>query len=168
MALTIERLKALLWYDPETGIFTFRIGTKGYAAGSVAGVICKSSHTKGGGYRKICINRRDYLAHRLAWFYHYGRWPSRLDHRDTDRDNNRIANLREANTSQNGANRTKQCNNTSGFKGVTYHTKAGKWMAQISANGSPNYLGLFDTREAAHAAYRSAAARLHQEFARVA
>jgi hypothetical protein len=79
-----------------------------------------------------------------------------------------IENLRPATKSQNAANRGKTCNNTSGFKGVWWRRRYRKWQATIGVNGKRFYLGMFDTPEAAHAAYAAAAQRLHGEFARVA
>lgn len=65
-------------------------------------------------------------------------------------------------------NRRKNLNNTSGYKGVVWFPKTKKWRARIGLNGERISLGLFSTREEAHAAYRAAAERLHGEFARAA
>jgi hypothetical protein len=89
-----------------------------------------------------------------------------VDHRDGNGLNNRRKNLRLSTNSQNLCNRGSQRNGTSGFKGVTRHKLAGKWMAQIKQNGRRHYLGLFDKPEDAAAAYKTAAEALHGEFAR--
>ena len=91
-----------------------------------------------------------------------------VDHRDGDGLNNRRANLRHATAAQNQRNQRIRPNNTSGLKGASYHKATGKWSAQIRANGKPVYLGLFETPEAAHAAYAKASAELHGEFGRLA
>ena len=94
--------------------------------------------------------------------------PARVDHRDTNGLNCQRRNLREANKSQNGANRGKNSNNTSGYKGVSWHKAARKWSAQIQVRGKYTYLGLFPNPEVAHAAYAEAAAHYFGEFARSA
>lgn len=120
-----------------------------------------------GEHIKISIDNRGYYAHRLAWFYVYGVWPTdQLDHIDCNGKNNSIRNLREASNSQNLANRSKTVKNTTGFKGVTIHCgrKPGKikYMARLERK----YLGLFDTAELAHEAYLAAAKLHYGEFAR--
>jgi hypothetical protein len=87
-----------------------------------------------------------------------------IDHRDGDPTNNRWNNLRKATPSQNSANRRRPQNNTSGFKGVLAYR--GKWRATISKNGQSTVLGMFQSPEAAHAAYVAAARKLFGEFAR--
>ena len=72
----------------------------------------------------ITVDGKRYRAHRLAWLYVYGAWPlGRLDHEDTDRQNNRIKNLRPASNAENLHNRGKQKNNTSGYKSVSWHKR---------------------------------------------
>lgn len=88
------------------------------------------------------------------------------DHRDTDGLNNRRYNLRLATRAQQQRNQKKPRNNTSGLKGVTWHKQRGKWMSQIEASGKRYYLGVFETKEAAHAAYCIASATIHGGFGR--
>lgn len=162
LLITIERLKVVLSYDPKTGYFTWlnpasaHIKT-GQRAGTV-GVL---------GYVHITISRRIYLGHRLAWFYMTGEWPSdEIDHKDLNKSNNAWSNLREATHAENLHNRRASKNNKSGYKGVWWHPKAGKWQAQICTNRTRTYLGLFSRAEDASAAYKAAAERLHGEFSR--
>lgn len=109
------------------------------------------------------------MAHQLAWLLSHDEWPPRnIDHIDMDRANNRLSNLRLATPSQNGANRGRQKNNSSGLKGVAWNKGAKRWRAQIKANGKRRHLGYFDTAEEAHAAYQEAAASLFGDFARTA
>lgn len=89
-----------------------------------------------------------------------------VDHINGDSLDNRQENLRIATMSQNGMNRTKQRNNSSGYKGVSWNSKNRKWIAQIVASGKYYYLGCFGTAELAYEAYCFAAARLHERFAR--
>lgn len=89
-----------------------------------------------------------------------------VDHRDGDGLMNCRANLRLASRSQNAMNAGAHRDNRSGFKGVSWHNQRLRWTAWISAHGERKYLGLFDTPEAAHAAYTAASKRLHGDFAR--
>lgn len=160
--VTQARLKELLRYEPETGVFTWLVAPRrGMFPGDVAG--CWSEPA---GW-VIRVDCRLYLAHRLAWLYMTGEWPkNEIDHIDVSRRNNRWANLREATRRQNQANTPKQSNNTSGFKGVSFQRGVNKYRARIKAHGKKMSLGCFDTAEEAHLAYRSAAERIWGEFAR--
>jgi len=88
------------------------------------------------------------------------------DHINGDALDNRRANLRPANTSQNQANRALPRNNTSGFKGVHYLAAANAWRATIGVNGRKVRLGQFATAEAAAAAYDEAAVFYFGSYAR--
>lgn len=90
-----------------------------------------------------------------------------VDHIDNDKLNNQRDNLRLATQSENNYNVGKQSNNTSGYKGVTWHKKDQRWQAQISVGKSYKYLGQFDSREAAYEAYKQAAIKLHGEFVKL-
>lgn len=91
-----------------------------------------------------------------------------VDHEDGNGLNNRRSNIRSCSQTENARNSITPITNSSGYKGVCWHAKHGRWMAQIRANGAKLHLGYFDTREAAYVAYCAAAADLHGEFARVA
>lgn len=73
------------------------------------------------GYVKIRIDGKSYRLHRLVYLYHHGILPEYIDHIDGNPSNNLIENLRPATLRENGLNRTKQLNNTSGYKGVYLH-----------------------------------------------
>lgn len=119
-----------------------------------------------GRYLAVNIDGINILAHRLAWRLHTGDWPAdQLDHENTNKTDNRFNNMREANNSQNGANKVKYRNNRTGYKGVTPWFN-GRYRAQIKKNGRVRHLGVFDCPKEAHAAYCSAASELHGEFAR--
>lgn len=151
--LTQERLKELLSYDPDTGVFTWlKPSSTRLKQGDIAG----TPHNKG--YLVIRVNYQRYLAHRLAWFYMYGVWPSKfMDHINTDRSDNRISNLREATNAQNMQNGVLKKSNTSGFRGVSWHTKSNKWKAGIVINGKACHLGLFSSKEEASLVYNEKA-----------
>lgn len=90
-----------------------------------------------------------------------------VDHINRNTLDNRRCNLRLASKSENGGNTLKRSDNKSGFKGVSWHRAAQKWIAQTQKNGNRIYLGLYDTPEQAYEAYCKAAPQVHGEFARV-
>lgn len=116
------------------------------------------------GYVQATIDGKPVLLHRLILGLKKGD-PS-VDHRDLDGLNNRRANLRVATKAQNGMNRTKRADNTSGFKGVYLCRRTGQWRAQLSARKKVYRLGRFPTPEAAARAYDKAAREHHGAFAR--
>lgn len=148
--LTAEKLREELLYVPETGVFVRR------KTGRVAGDKMKT------GYWRVNVCGRRYTAHRLAWLYVTGKWPSHhIDHIDGDKTNNRLDNLRDVNRAQNLHNVAKpNCNNTIGLRGVSAHQ--GKWRAQIMLNRKHIKIGCFDTPEEAHAAYLSYKSLINQ------
>ena len=99
-----ERLKEILNYDPETGVFTRALNRRRWKEGQIMG-------TESCGYVSINVDYVIYRAHRLAWMYMTGEDPQTgIDHVNGNRSDNRWSNLRLANQSQNGRNRTHQCN----------------------------------------------------------
>lgn len=160
--ITAERLREVLHYDPETGIFRWLTMTSNRIVhiGAIAGTMTDR------GYLKIGIDGHRYLAHLLAWLYIHGEWPPRLDHRDTVRNHNWIDNLRISTASQNQFNMRRKKSNTSGFKGVSWDKNRQLWRARIRASQREVYLGHHPSREEAHAAYCRAAQEHHGEFAR--
>lgn len=162
-ALTAERLREVLDYDPDTGIFTWKMRIGSAVAGKEAGCVVRYSDRLS--YKQLQVDGRLDTAHRLAWLYVYGEWPSELiDHKDGDGLNNRIDNLRLANKAQNSINRGPQANNTSGYKGVTWYARRKKWMVRLKVSGRPIFLGYFDDKEDAAKAYRAAAEKHFGEY----
>lgn len=138
--LTQDELKKQLHYDPETGIFTWKINKANIKAGMEAGSI---SH----GYRQITFNRKVLRLHRLAFLYMEGYLPENdVDHINRIKDDNRWSNLREVNRVCNSRNCNINKNNTSGITGVTWDTQNKKWCAQLSINKKNFYLGSFKTK----------------------
>lgn len=89
----------------------------------------------------------------------------KIDHINRNGLDNRKCNLRICNNSQNMMNREKQCNNSSGYKGVCWVQHANKWMAQIGVNKQNKYLGYYSTKEECAEVYNEAAKKYHGEFA---
>lgn len=152
---TAEEVQARFIYDPETGLFTSR------SRGVVVGSISRR------GYTKITIGTKRFFAHRLAWLVTHGAWPQQqVDHINGIKTDNRLCNLRLASNAENTINRKKQANNKSGYKGVHFNKKHGKYHAQITICKKCKHLGSFDTAEEASAAYQTAAKEFHGEFAK--
>ena len=155
--LTAARLREVLHYDPDTGIFTWlkRVANR-VQIGDIAGAV------GGPGYRSTTVDGRKYTMHRLAWLYAYGSWPSGdIDHINGVRLDNRMSNLRDVSRSMNLENqRSASARNRSGLLGVSV-ARHGKWEATIKVRGTRYHLGIFDTPEVAHAAYILAKRRLH-------
>lgn len=151
--ISLEDLKKYLDYDPDTGIFRWKLPRGRAPKGAVAGV------TRDDSYVLIGILGTHYYAHRLAWLYVTGEWPVKfIDHKNCNPNDNRIENLREATHAQNLQNR--RASTCTGFKGV--RPDKGKWMARINEK----YIGVYNTPEEAHAAYLAAAKERYGEFAK--
>ena len=155
----LSSLRELLDYDPDTGVFLWKVSRGNASAGSTAGWLSSVS-----GYRRIVINGVQCLAHRLAWKIANGSEPvTEIDHINNDRSDNRIANLREATRSQQRMNTTGY--GSSQFLGVSWHNPSNKWRSRITVNGKTNSLGYYDSESAAATAYNVAAAKHFGEFA---
>jgi len=90
-----------------------------------------------------------------------------VDHKFGDKLDNRKENLRLCTASQNQGNSATGKNNTSGYKGVVWHTKAGKWNGQIRIRGKKIHLGTYVDKSEAAKAYNAAALEHYGEFARL-
>jgi hypothetical protein len=163
LELTQEKLKEVLSYSEEDGIFTWKIpqANNKIKVGSVAGCVHSS------GAWEIGLSRKLFKAHRLAWLYVYGEFPSEwIDHIDGDRTNNRINNLRLCTPAENQMNRKKSVNNTSGFKGVSWDKEVNMWKATVQLDGVRKHLGYFPQVEDASATYEEFCRTNHREFYR--
>jgi hypothetical protein len=158
--LNAYELRELLAYDPISGVLTWKKNmTPRARAGKEAGVI------QCGKYRRIGINGKYYMAHRIAWVIVTGSWPEyQIDHKNGMKSDNRWTNLREATSAQNKHN-TEHRNN-SGLIGASLHAGTGRYRAQIRTGGKRKFLGWFETAQEAHDAYKQAAIKYHGEFAK--
>lgn len=153
--LTLERLRELLDYNPDTGFFRNRVTRGGQFRGKIAGSADEF------GYWYIAVDGTKYAAHRLAWFYVTGTWPAHgIDHKNRCPGDNRFENLREADQSHNNMNCKVRKTSRAKMKGVKIAGR--KFQARIRQS----YLGTFDTAEEAHAAYVKAAKDQFGDFAR--
>ena len=145
--ITQEFLKSILEYDPESGLFTWKVTMGPKNVGEIAGGSRKD------GYWRIGINGVRHRLHTLAWIYVYGEMPTfAIDHIDGNPSNNRISNLRHVTNSENQRNRRMQSNNSSGATGVSRSKKANKWRAHAKINGKFFSLGLHNSVDSANKA----------------
>jgi len=152
--LTYERANELLRYEPESGKLFWRVSCGRVKSGDEAGTIWKGQRHRSM-YRQIRIDQCFYLAHRVAWLLHYGKWPKfDVDHIDGDGLNNRINNIRDVSRSFNERNQRMRIDNTSGVTGVYWDKHAQKWRAYASINRKQTHLGLFTNLADAETAAR--------------
>lgn len=155
--ITQSELKEYAVYDEFTGIFTNIKSRQACGFGKILGSV------QSDGYLQARINGKSYLIHRLAWLYMHGSFPlSILDHKDLDKKNNKISNLRLANHSFNQFNRDVVKCSKSGAKGVTKNGKG--WRAQACVGGKRQNLGTLKTIQEAAKAYQIFAKTNHGEF----
>lgn len=141
-----------LHYDPITGHFT--------RDGKQAGF--KSTRS---GYRIVSLNNKQYLEHRLAWFYMLKCWPDeQIDHINGVRDDNRWINLRSVTNQQNQFNRGVRKDSRTGMKGV--YPKGNRFRAAIWYEGKEKHLGYYSTPEEAKLAYDNFAKRIQGQYFR--
>lgn len=157
-AITLERLRELFSFDPETGVFTWVNPTnwsisRGEALGRVG------AH----GYVCAILDGKSYLVHRLAWLWMTGEWPKNsIDHINGIKTDNRFCNLRDVTHSMNCHNkRIRNPTNKHGAMGVCWMEKRKTWVANICVNKRNKNLGDFETKEAAAQAYLEAKMKLH-------
>lgn len=157
--IDLDRLQEVLDYDPETGIFMWRVRIGG---------MCKFDRPAGvirAGYRTIGIDGKVYHAHQLAWLYVYHEAPEgELDFINGDKTDIRISNLRPATRADNARNARSQPNKT-GFRGVQKFRNC--YRAYIRTGTKRLFLGTFATAEGAYEAYCAKAKEVHGEFARL-
>lgn len=164
--ITQDRLKEEVYYDPATGIFTWR-KTRSGRSNRTAGRVQRGR--KGDDYVNICIDYKRYPAHRLAWVYMTGEpWPEIIDHANGDGTDNRWDNLRACDSTLNSANR-RVLSGKKLPKGVSLRSsdcpREKKFRATICREGQRKHLGYFYTAEEAAIAYQNAARAAFGKFA---
>jgi len=162
-ALTLDRLREVLRYDPESGkFFWLKDCNQNRKSGDQAG------NPDNKGYWCIMIDGKTYKAHRLAWLWMVGEWPeAEIDHININKSNNRWENLRAASHARNCANTPRKVTNKIGAKGIRA-IRSGKYVARIMKDGKASHLGTFSSLEEAIQAYAAAASAHFGEFARTA
>lgn len=149
-------------YNPRTGVFNWNekpVNTFHDKAWNTkyAGIIAGTTAVlMGKKYRNIQVNKRPFLAHRLAWFYMNAEWPNKIDHENGNGLDNSYSNLRNVTMTGNQRNRRRSENNTSGVTGVCFANGVGLWLSHIGLNGKQKNLGFFDYKWNAICARKSA------------
>ena len=144
-----RRMMEILNYDPETGVFSWKISTnRRIKIGKVAGSKCHN------GYTEIYFDGAKHLAHRLAFLYIHGWLPEEVNHLNHQRSDNRIANLESSNRRSNEKHKQRRIDNNSGVVGVGLYNrnKQGKlWRACLFVDGKypPGTTKYFATKEEA-------------------
>ena len=136
--VTQDELKAVLKYDPETGIMVWCVQRGNAAKGDVAGTL-----HKGAGYWQIRFKERLYKRSRLAWLYVHGYFPENIiDHRNRIRHDDRIANLREVTHQCNLRNAGVSSNSQTGVTGVYPHSANHNiFVAGMRINNKNHHIG---------------------------
>jgi hypothetical protein len=171
--LTQLRLRELLVYEPETGVFWWRVQSN-VANGPTLGVRRRWANQRAGaltvqGYYIINVDGERFRAARLAWLYMTGLWPDEhIDHIDGNSADDSWLNLRQATRSENMANaKLLRTNNVSGARGVYWNKRRSKWHARVSFQNCHYHCGYFDSFEEAVKARDAKAVQLHGAFAQL-
>lgn len=158
-SLDHKRLKDLVTYHPRDGSFVWNKGRPSATSGNACGTV------KPSGYVLICLDRKLFRAHRLAWFYVYGEWPTdEIDHINGIRNDNRICNLRVASKSENGFNKKMRMDCKTGAKGVLYYPKYNTYYVRFTVKKVPHTFGPFLTFEEAANVATEKRKSAHGEF----
>lgn len=157
----IEDIKTAIVYNSIAGTFHWTQDQSVYY--TVRGKETGTSGPKG--HRTIVFKGQPLKAHHIAWAIYYDEWPIEIDHKDNNRSNNKINNLRKATRQTNQMNRIISKNNSSGYKGVTKR-KYGDFEAKIIVEKRYIHIGKYKTPEEAAKAYDLAAIKHHGDFAK--
>jgi hypothetical protein len=140
--ITQEKLKAVLDYNPDTGIFVRKKNSGPAKKGDIAGSLGRD------GYLVVRIFGERYLAHRLVWLWANGYLPEHeIDHINRKRDDNRLKNLRHVSRQCNSRNKAATKRNKSGVTGVIWHKRDKVWFSYICVAYKTINLGYFENKK---------------------
>lgn len=150
--MTPSDLQALVDYNPETGLLTWKARPDNLRFNSkLSGRPAFAQMAKG--YFTGRLGGKNYKAHRVAWAVHFGEWPAgQIDHINGVRTDNRLLNLRVVTNAENSKNQKRRSTNTSGEACVTWFARDRKWWVKINVDGWPKHVGFFDAFDDAVAA----------------
>lgn len=134
---------------------------KQYLVGKEAGSIHPT------GYRYVTWMNKSHKIHRLIFLLAYGYLPKEIDHINGNRQDNRLENLREVTRSQNQFNKSMCKNNTSGYRGVSWHNKSKAWQVRVMKNEKNIMLGYYKDLELAGLVATEARNLYHGKYAKV-
>lgn len=170
MSDSLYRVPKLLTQEVLREVFDYVDGELIYKVRTACRVQIGRKAGVAGNHGYLCVRLAYtlYQVHNLIWLWHYGVWPKsghELDHRDENKLNNRINNLREATRVQNSYNKPVRRDSGTGLKGV-YANRRGTFDAYAKLDGKRTYLGAHPTAEAASEVYQTFARSHHGEFYR--
>lgn len=155
---TQEQVREIFDYDSENG-WLIRKQTR---AGIPWNKPCGHKPSNSVGYGQVVIDYKLYYSHRIIWLWHYGEWPDgEIDHKDQNKMNNRIENLRVVSSSESKQNLRLKRNNTTGYPGVSWYKPGKKYRVHITVDMKQIFIGIFDTLEEASVAYMTAKIQYH-------
>ena len=132
-------------FDYRDGVLYWKENTKNNAIKKGD----KAGYYRTGKYCRININNKKYRLHRVIWKMFKGYDPVELDHINRVKHDNRIENLREVTSSENGYNTKIYKNNTSGTRGVVLDKRYNKWRVRINVNKKVLWFGMYNDFELA-------------------
>lgn len=149
--------------------YDYFISTHGNVENALTGELLKPRINKGGYYDvSLCKNgkAKNFKVHRLVAnaFIDNPYNKKNVDHRDGNRTNNKVNNLRYATDSENQHNKSMQSNNTSGVTGINFDKRNQKWYARITINSKTKFIGYFKTKEEATLARKEYANEYYGEY----
>lgn len=106
-------------------------------------------------YLRFTLKGRDYYLHRVMFFmFHNTDIKGEIDHKNGNRQDNRITNLRDILKSENLKNCSLHKKNKSGQSGVDFNR--GAWRSRIAVNGKNIHLGRWQCKYLAIAVRKAA------------
>jgi len=159
--LTQKVVKELLDYNPATGALTWKYRSRQWLPEPKSHKLWNAAHAgkpafttrAADGSLRGGICNRPFLAHRIVWLWVTGELPElELDHINSKPWDNRFSNLRAVSHTENQRNQRLYSNNKTGYPGVQWRAKLGKYLVRIG----PRYLGLYPTQHEAMAARAAA------------
>jgi hypothetical protein len=157
--ITQSYIKSIFYYENGNLFWKIKKSKK-----TVIGTKAGTKTAKLDDYKRVRMDKKDYLLHRIVFLYHFGYLPKYVDHIDGIKTNNLIENLRECDQSENMCNVKKLTTNSSGIKGVSWRKDTSKWRARVRFRNKEFFIGYFDDLQTAENSARLFREELHKEF----